>query len=140
MVDILDRLHRAGNALHAVVRYLGDAGLTVLRLAAADGSERNIHGVQQGVVSVEDGQAALFQVRENLTLRLQDTLSAAQKLDVGVANVGDDRHIGAHHGAQIFDLPEVVHARLYDSSLVLIAQAQQGQGRADVVVEILRGL
>ena len=123
-----------------MVGHLGDAGLAVLRLAAADSAEWDVHGVQQGIVSVEDSQSALLQMRENLAFRLQDALTAAQKFDMSVADVGDDRHIRTHHSAQILDLPKMVHAGLDDRRLVLGAQAQQGQGRTDVVVEILRGL
>ena len=140
MVNVLRRLHRAGDSLHTVVGHLGDAGLAVLRLAAADSAEWDVHGVQQGIVSVEDSQSALLQMRENLAFRLQDALTAAQKFDMSVADVGDDRHIRTHHSAQILDLPKMVHAGLDDRRLVLGAQAQQGQGRTDVVVEILRGL
>ena len=110
------------------------------RLAAADGGKRQVQAVEQGIITVEDGHAVRLEVLEDLTLRLQDTLPAAQKFDVGVANVGDDGNIRPDHLAQVGDLPEVVHAGLDDCRLMLRPQLQKRQGRTDVVVEVLRGL
>ena len=61
-------------------------------------------------------------------------------LDMGVTDVGDDGDVRPHHLPQIADLPEVVHPGLDHRRLMLRPQAQQGQGRADVVVEVLRCL
>ena len=59
---------------------------------------------------------------------------------MGVADVGDHGNVRPHHGSQIFDLAEVVHAGLDHRRLMLRGKAQQRQGRTDVVVEILRRL
>ena len=108
--------------------------------AAADRPEGQVQRVQQGVVPVEHRQALRLQIFKDLALGLQDTLPAAQVLDVGVADVGDDGDVRPHHLAQIADLSEVVHACFDHGRLVLRRKAQQRQRRADIVIEILRGL
>ena len=134
------RHHGAADALHAPVGDLGNFGLAVPGLAAAHGSEGLGHRVQQGVVPVQNGQAVLFQVGENLALGPQDALPASQELNVGVPDVGDDGDVRLHHLRQVLDFPEVVHARLNDRRLVLTGQPQEGQGGPHVVVVVLRGL
>ena len=57
---------------------------------------------------------------------------------MGVADIGDHGHVGPHHLPQVADFAKVVHSGLNNRRLVLRAQAQQSQGRADVVVEVLR--
>ena len=69
-IAVLLRHHRAGDALHAVVGDLLDAGLAVLGLAAAHGAEGSLDGVQQGVVAVQDRQSALLEILKNLALGL----------------------------------------------------------------------
>ena len=139
-VGILRGGHGAGDAVHTVVHDIMDPHLAVLALAAADDPLGQSHGIQQGVVSVQDRQAVFLQMVKDLALGLQDALPAAQVLDVGVADVGDHGDVRPHHGPQILDLTKVVHARFDHRRLVLRGQAQQGQGRTDVVIEILRGL
>ena len=92
------------------------------------------------VVPVEHQQAVLPDMGQQLALGLEDILPAAQTLDVGVADVGDDPHLGLDDAAQIVDLPEVVHAHLHHGHLVALVQPQQGQGQADVIVEVPLGL
>ena len=59
---------------------------------------------------------------------------------MGVADVGDHGNVRPHHGSQIFDLAEVVHAGLDHRRLMLRSKTQQRQGRADVIIEIFRRL
>ena len=130
----------AGDARHTVVRHVRHPDVAVLGPAAADRPEGQVQRVQQGVVPVEHRQALRLQIFKDLALGLQDTLPAAQVLDVGVADVGDDGDVRPHHLPQVADLPEVVHAGLDHRRLVLRPQAQQGQRGADIVVEVLRRL
>ena len=77
-----------------VVRQQVGAGLP---LAAAQGLEGGRQGVEEGVVPVEDDGAAGAEVLQDLGLGLEDALPAAEKLNVGVADIGDDGDVGLHH-------------------------------------------
>ena len=78
---------------------------------------------------------------EDLALGPQGTLTGvAEIFNVGIPDVGDDRHRGTHHLPQIADLAEVVHARLDDRRLMLRHQAQQGLWCTDLVVVVGLGL
>ena len=140
MIGLPLRGNGAGDALHSVIRQIADADVAVFGLAAAQRAERKLHGVEQGVVTVQDRHAPLLEVFKDLALSLEDALPAAQKFHMGIADVGDDGNGGPHHLAQVADLPEVVHPRLHHGGLMLGPQIQQRQGGADVVVEIPLGL
>ncbi len=87
----------AGNSRYAVVGHVYHPDGAVLRPAAADGPEGQVQGVQQGVIPVKDRQSLRLQVLKNLALGLEDPLPAAQMLDVGVTDVGDDGDVRPHH-------------------------------------------
>ena len=97
-------------------------------------------GVQQGIVPIDDHEGAGLDMVEDLALGLQDLLPGAEVLDVGVADVGHQHHIGLHQGREVVDLPGVVHAQLQHGNFVLPAEAQQGHGHADLVVQVALGL
>ena len=77
---------------------------------------------------------------KNLALGFENSLPAAQKFNMGVANIGDHGNVGPYHAPQIRDLPEVVHTGLNHSGLMLRLQPQQRQRRADIVIEVCRCL
>lgn len=77
---------------------------------------------------------------KNLALGFENSLPAAQKFNMGVANIGDHGNVGPYHAPQIRDLPEVVHTGLNHSGLMLRLQPQQRQRRADIVIEVCRGV
>ena len=137
-IAVLSGGHRAGDPLHPVVRDLRDPYVAIGDWPHRMVRKGSSQALQQSVVPVQDGQPAGAQVLKDLALGLQDALAAAQIFDVGVADIGDHGDIRPHHLAQIPDLPKVVHACLDHRRLMLRRQAQEGQGRADVVVEILR--
>ena len=110
----------------------------MLALAAPNDPLGQRHRIQQGVVPVEYRQAIFLQMRKNLAFRLQDSLPAAQILNMSVTNVGDHGDIRAHHGTQILDLSEMVHSRFDHRRLMLRGKTQQRQRRSNVIVEILR--
>ena len=119
----------------------GLIGRLVVRAAPEDaGGDLPLQRPQQGVIPVEDGQVVAGHGLEDLALGLQDPLPAAQVLDVGVADVGDDRHVGGDDTGQVVDLAEVVHAHLQHAQLMLGVQAEEGQGQADLVVVVALGL
>ena len=93
----LGRREAAGDAVHPVVSDLPHPVGAVLPLAAAQGLEGRRQGVEEGVVPVEDDGAAGAEVLQDLRLGLQNSLPAAEKLNVGVADVGDDGDVGLHH-------------------------------------------
>ena len=139
-VGVVLRLHVAGDAAHAVVLSVRHPDGAMGGPAAPDGLEGQLQRIQQRVVAVEDRETAGLQILEDLALGLENAIPAAQILNVGVADVGDDGDVRLDHLPQIADLAEVVHARLDDRRLMLRRQLEQRQGRADVVVEILRRL
>ena len=97
-------------------------------------------GSQQGVIPVEHQQSVFLNVGQQLALGLEDVLPAAQPLDVGIADVGDDPNVGPDDVGQIVDLAGAVHAHLQHTHLHGAVQAQDGQGQADVVVKVPLGL
>ena len=60
---------------------------------------------------------------------------AAQVLNVGVADVGDHRHIRGGNLGQIVDLRSD-SSHLQHTDLVLGRQTEQGQGKTQLVVEV----
>ena len=95
---------------------------------------------QQGVVSVEDQDPVPLHMGQQLTLGLKDILPAAQSLDMGVTDVGDNPHVRLHNAGQVVDLPEFVHAHLQHTHLVAGIQLQYRKRQADVVIVIPLGL
>ena len=91
------------------------------------------------VVPVENGQTCRVHGLENLAFGLQDALAAAQVLNVGIADVGNHRHVRRGQVHQVGDLSKVVHPHLQHTDLVLAAQAEEGEGKAQLVVEVPLG-
>lgn len=58
---------------------------------------------------------------------------------MGVSHVGEDGGIGARDVDEGFDFTGVIHAHLGDGAGVLVTKRKQGEGQADVVVEIALG-
>ena len=53
---------------------------------------------QKLVVTIDDSEAAFPQALKDLALGLQHAQTAAvHVLDMGIAHVGDDGHVGPHH-------------------------------------------
>ena len=94
---------------------------------------------EKGVVPVENGQTCGGHGLENLAFGLQDALAAAQVLNVGIADVGDHRHVRRGQVHQVGDLSKVVHPHLQHADLVLAVQAEEGEGKAQLVVEVPLG-
>ena len=116
--------------------------LQALLPAAEDGGHRGAapEGCQHGIIPVEHHQPAGPDVGQQLALGPEDVLPAAQALDVGVPDVGDDSHVRLDDLPQVVDLPRAVHPHLQHADLTAPVQPQQGQGQADVVVVIALGL
>ena len=100
------------------------------------GREFSLQRAEHGVVPVEDCHPLRRHPVENFLLRLQNARPAAQVFNVGVADVGDHRHIRGGNLGQIVDLPEVIHPHLQHTDLVLGRQTEQGQGKTQLVVEV----
>ena len=116
--------------------------LQALLPAAEDGGHRGAapEGCQHGIIPVEHQQKAETDVGQQLALGPEDVLPAAQALDVGVPDVGDDSHVRLDDLPQLVDLPRAVHPHLQHADHTAPVQPQQGQGQADVVVVIALGL
>ena len=73
---------------------------------------------------------------QQLALGPENILPAAQTLDVGVANIRDDPHIGLDDTGQIVDLAKFVHPHLQHRDLMAGVQLQQGQRQTYVVIVV----
>ena len=69
-------------------------------------------------------------------LLLRDLLHAAHALQVRALRVIDDRHRRLGQSSEIGDFARMVHAHLDHRGAVKVAQLEQGQRQADVVVQI----
>ena len=58
---------------------------------------------------------------------------------MGIADVGDHRHVRRGQVHQVGDLSKVVHPHLQHADLVLAVQAEEGEGKAQLVVEVPLG-
>ena len=121
----------------------GDMGGVVQPLSPAAehsaGLGLALQGGQEVIVAVEDQQTVGLNVGQHLALGFEDILPAAQTLNVGIADVGDDTYVGLDGSGQIVDLAKAVHAHLQHAHGVLIGQTQDGQGHAQIVVEVALG-
>ena len=110
-----------------------DAGGDDFGLAKA-GDARGI-----GVVGVEDDVAGGGDVDGEGGFFPGDVFLGAEELDVGVSDVGEDGSVGAGDVDEGFDFASVIHAHLGDGAGVLVTEREEGEGEADVVVEIAFG-
>ncbi len=97
------------------------------------------HGSHPLVVPIENRNAAVFGGRQRLgqfRLGLLNALDGAQPAQVAGTHVGDDAHVRAAKFTQARDFAGVVHAHLQDGPLVLVIQAEQGQGQALFIVQV----
>ena len=93
------------------------------------------------VVDVQEHQALGLrrEVAVEFRLRLHHALKRAEARQVRCAHVGDEAAVGRHDFAEESNLPGVVRPRFHHGHLVVGAQAEQGEGHADVVVEVALG-
>ena len=97
LISIHGSLDFTGDSLHAVIRHVHHPDITPLRLVAADGDKRQFQSSQQRVVAIEDRGAVGLQIFKDLALGLKDALPAAQILNMGVTDVGNNGDIRLHH-------------------------------------------
>ena len=106
----------------------------------ADPIVRKVHGGQHVIVFVEQERRTRFHPVEELELRGEDALSAAEVLDVGDADVRDDADVRQSRLRQRGDLAFVVHAQFKDESRVFRFEPQQDFRESDLVVPVFIGL
>ena len=75
-------------------------------------------------------------MRQKLTLCLKNIFPAAQALNVGISDIGNDSHVRLDNLCQIVNLPGLVHAHFQDTNLMLPGEPQQGKGQSHIVVEV----
>ena len=88
------------------------------------------------VVRIEDDRATCGNGLDHLRLRLRDVLDGTEELHVRLADIrhdADRRRRNRRHG---LNLVQAAHADLDDSSRVLLAQAQERQRQADLIVVV----
>ncbi len=64
------------------------------------------------VIQIEHGHAIVRQTFENLALGFDDFLRAAELTDMGIAGIGDDRHLRPGQADGVGDLADMIGAQL----------------------------
>ena len=88
------------------------------------------------IVEIDDGDALRSEALEDLALGVRDGVFGAEVFDVGAPRVRDQRDVGRGELREIRDLAGVVHAELDHGVAMGLAQLEQRERRADVVVQI----
>ena len=92
------------------------------------------------VIGVEYCDTGIRQAIEYLALGTCDIFNRAKETDMRGQGVVDHCHIGCGQARQVVDFACMVHAHFQYGVLMRLAQAQQHQRQADVVVEIAFGM
>lgn len=110
--------------------------------AVIDGVQAPGHFAQVGIVVMdEDGRVAVAaQEVEEFAFGTHHSLERAEAFQMGLAHVGDESVVGFGDVHQFLDVAGVAGSHFYDGQFVLGAQAQQGEGHADVVVQVAFGV
>ena len=116
-------------------------GILMARQSIGYGGQANCLTAQDVVLAVEeDVTTALAEVVVEFALRADYTLEGTKAFKVGHADVGDDATVSLHDATEVGNLAGMVGTRFNDGQLVLGAEAQEGFGHADVVVEVALGV
>ncbi len=103
-------------------------------------AETRGHGGHARVVRVQNRAPARGEPRHERALFGGHPLERAQPLQVGRADVGDDRDVRPADFGQARDLSRQAGAELEYGPLVARFETEEGQRDADLVVEVARGL
>ena len=95
--------------------------------------------VGEGIVGVDERHAIGLEAGEDFALGPGNVRNTSQLAHMRAMGVVDERRVGPGYAAQIVDFPEMVHAHFDHRKMVPLAQLQQCQRHADVVVEIALG-
>ena len=139
-VAFLRRHNGAAHPLQAKILQSLHPDAAARREAAQNLLTAQLQGREQLIVPIDDGQTAGTEILEDLRLGPADGLPALEVGQVDVVHIGDYGDVRAHSLPQPADLPGAVHAGLDHRRLVLRQQGQEGQRRADVPIEVARGL
>ena len=90
---------------------------------------------REAIIGVEHEGPVGTETVDDLGLGPRNALEAAETLQMCPAGVVQHRHVGLHQAGQVVDLACVTGAHL-DHGEALVAQAAQGQGDADIVVQV----
>ena len=94
---------------------------------------------QQRLVAVENAESASRHTLHDLELGLQNSLAAAEILNVCSSDVCDDRNVRLCNAGQVFHLTEVVHAHLQHRDLRPLGNTHDAHRQAEVIVLITLG-
>ena len=93
-------------------------------------------GADARVVVVEDRYAFGAELFDEFALGEGDAFDAGEVFNVRGADVGDEADVGAGDIGEEADFVGVVHAHFEDGTLGVGVEAEEGEGKADVVIEI----
>ena len=85
-------------------------------------------------VAIDDRDAALDQAGKNLGLGQSNGLDIDEMFEMDRRDIGDDRHMWAHHADQRRDFAGVTHADLEHGVTRLLRQARQHQRHAPMII------
>jgi hypothetical protein len=88
------------------------------------------------VVRIEHDDAAAFHLGGQCGLLPGNRILSDHVLDVGHADIGEDGGVRISDVGEHLDLTWMIHAHLGDAALITLAQRQQRERQADVVVQI----
>jgi hypothetical protein len=125
----------------AVLRLIGDETRLRLRVLAegedmrgAERAGRLDEALEDFVVAIQYGDAALQQASENLRLRVGDRLERGEMFEMRRRDLGDDRDMRLNQLYERGDLSGMVHAELEDAEARVRRHARKRQGHAPLIV------
>ena len=127
-----------------VRRIAGDVSVDVQPVLTAVGNLVESVGYlfQVGVV-VMDKDGSFFprpQIVVHLSFGLDDSFKRAESLQMGFSYVGNDPVVRFGYLYQLLDVSRVAGTHFHHGKVVFRAQAKQGEGNTDVIVQISQGI
>ncbi|MCY1396148.1 hypothetical protein D9M71_111090 [compost metagenome] len=133
---------KADAATRIAIQVAGaEVGVRVLQAEAQDlvPSHSRLPDIESAIVAVKYGDAVGIQAFENLALGLDDLVLPTELAHMGRAGVGDDDDLRTGQAHGVGDLADTRGTQLDDRAAMLGSQLQQGQRRAQVVVQVTAG-
>jgi hypothetical protein len=132
------RRHTRAHTVYAAVFDVDCAHGRTLDLTEGDHAAGEVDRARHDspVVCVTNEHVVRLCSFENLGLRIGNRIRRREEADMRIADVGPDADVGIGNRDQRADLPCVIHPEFHDRDIRLVAQLQQRQRQADVIVQI----